>query len=291
VYEEFYGFSEKPFSILPDPSFLYLSKVHNRAITLLRYSLLSGQGFTVLSGEIGSGKTTLVNRLLEDLDEETRVGVLNFTQTGHAEILRWVAMTFGLTYEGKSEATLYDDFLHYLIGQYASGRKVVLIVDEAQNLGIKGLEKLRMLSNVNARKDYLLHMILVGQPELHSLIKAPQLQQLAQRVSVAYHLGPMKPDEAKEYIRHRLEVAGGDRELFEEEALDKVVEASGGVPRVINALCDLALVYGYSGGATRIDRRLMEDVSQDREAMGLSNVDGEPLAVDVSASRQTPGDR
>lgn len=274
MYEEFYGLREKPFSILPDPSYLYLSKAHNRAITLLRYSLLSGQGFTVLSGEIGSGKTTLINRLLEDLDEDIRAGVLSFTQSTPARILQWVAMTYGLDYEGKSEAQLYDDFLHFLIGEYGAGRKVVLIVDEAQNLGMAGLEKLRMLSNVNARKDYLLHMILVGQPELHSLIKSPQLKQLLQRVSVAYHLGPMKADEVRAYIRHRLEVAGGDPELFTEEALDAIVKGSGGVPRVINALCDLALVYGYSGGAGRIQLPVVEDVLDDRSQMGLESARG-----------------
>ena len=168
MYEEFYGLREKPFSILPDPSYLYMSKVHNRALMLLRYSLISGQGFTVLSGEIGSGKTTLINKLVDDLDEDIRVGVLSFTQVGSANIMEWVAMTFGLDYHGKSEAELYDIFLQFLISEYGAGRKVVLIVDEAQNMGMAGLEKLRMLSNVNARKDYLLHMILVGQPELRT---------------------------------------------------------------------------------------------------------------------------
>ncbi len=274
MYEKFYGLQEKPFSILPDPSFLYMSRVHNRALVLLRYSLVSGQGFTVLSGEIGSGKTTLINKLVEDLDDEVKVGVLAFTQTGSTDILEWVAMTFGLDYHGKTEAELYETFLRYLIQEYAAGRKVVLIVDEAQNMGVAGLEKLRMLSNVNARKEYLLHMILVGQPELRSLIKAPQLKQLLQRVAVAYHLDAMSDQEARQYVRHRIERAGGDPAIFSEQAVRLLLAAADGVPRVINALFDLALVYGYSAERKPVDVRIARSVLEDRAKMGLAGVGG-----------------
>ena len=176
MYEAFYGLRERPFSILPDPSYLYMSQAHNRALVLLKYSLVSGQGFTVLSGEIGCGKTTLVNKLVEDIGEESHIGVLSFTQVATEDITEWVCMTFGLDYHGKSESEIYETFLEFLIREYAAGRRTVLIIDEAQNLGMAGLEKLRMLSNVNARKEYLLHMILVGQPELKSLIQAPAAQ-------------------------------------------------------------------------------------------------------------------
>ena len=279
MYEEFYGLREKPFSILPDPSYLYMSKVHNRALVLLKYSLISGQGFTVLSGEIGSGKTTLINKLVDDLDEDIRIGVLSFTQVGSTNIMEWVAMTFGLDYHGKTEAELYETFLRFLISEYGAGRKVVLIVDEAQNMGMAGLEKLRMLSNVNASKDYLLHMILVGQPELRSLIKAPQLKQLLQRIAVAYHLDAMTDLEAKHYIEYRIEKAGGDPGLISEQAIRLLVAASDGVPRVINSLCDLALVYGYSAERNPVDVRIIRSVLEDRQNMGLT---GDRLAGNYS---------
>ncbi len=269
MYQKFYGLREKPFSILPDPSYLFMSKVHNRALVLLRYSLISGQGFTVLSGEIGSGKTTLVNKLIEGIDENVNLGVLSFTQNNPDNIIEWVAMTFGLDYQGKSEAELYELFLQFLISEYAAGRKVVVVVDEAQNMGLLGLEKLRMLSNVNARKEYLLHMILVGQPELRALMKAPELKQLLQRVAVAYHLSAMTDQEAKDYIKYRLEKAGGNASILSEDATRILVAASDGVPRVINALCDLALVYGYSSEKNPVDARIARSVLQDRQEMGL----------------------
>ncbi len=270
MYEEFYGLREKPFSILPDPSYLYLSKVHQRALVLLEYSLFSGQGFTILSGEVGSGKTTLINRLTAGLEDGARVGVMSFTHSSQNEIVEWVAMTFGLEYKGKTLAQLYETFMQFLVEEYAAGRKVVLIVDEAQNLGLAGLETLRMLSNVNARQEYLLHMILVGQPELRGLIKAPQLKQLLQRVSVAYHLSPMTEQEARHYIRHRIEQAGGDPGIISDQAAKLLVAASDGVPRMINTVCDLALVYGYSAGRNPVDVRIVRSVIEDRAKMGLA---------------------
>lgn len=271
MYEKFYGLREKPFSILPDPSYLYMSKVHNRALVLLKYSMVSGQGFTVLSGEIGSGKTTLVNKLIEESEDDIRIGVLSFTQTDTDSIMEWVCLTFGLDYRSKTEAEQYETFLNFLIQEYAAGRKVVLIVDEAQNLGLQGLEKLRMLSNVNARKEYLLHMILVGQPELRGLIKAPQLKQLLQRIAVAYHLEAMTDTESKQYIRYRMEMAGGDSSIFSEQAVQMIADASRGVPRVLNAICDLALVYGYSAERRPIDIRIIRSVMEDRSTMGLGS--------------------
>ncbi len=271
MYEAFYGLREKPFSILPDPSYLFMSKAHQRALTLLRYSLVSGQGFTVLSGEIGAGKTTLINKLLEGLDQEVTAGVLSFTQQGNGAILEWVAMTYGLEYSGKTEAELYESFMEFLVREYAAGRKVILIVDEAQNMGMAGLEKLRMLSNVNAQKEYLLHMILVGQPELRSLVKAPQLKQLLQRVAVAFHLEGMTLRETRNYIKYRLEKAGGDAAIFSDPAMRLLVAESRGIPRVVNSLCDLALVYGFSAERNPIDVRIARNVLEDRSKMGLAS--------------------
>jgi len=269
MYEQFFGLKEKPFTILPDPSYLYMSKGHAKALTLLRYSIIGRQGFTVVTGEIGSGKTTLINRLLEDLDEDVTVGLLNFTDPGAAELNEWIAMAFGLDYAGKSRTELYEDFISFLISQYAQGKYTVLIVDEAQNLVIKGLEKIRMLSNVNARKEHLLHLILVGQPQLRTLLRSVELEQLVQRVSVSYHLDRLSSRDAKAYVLHRLKIAGAAGSLFSPQALRILTEASLGVSRIINTLCDLALVYGFSAGKRRVDARIAKAVLVDREEMGL----------------------
>ena len=213
MYEKFYGLKERPFALLPDPSFLYMSKGHSTALTLLRYSIMNRQGFTVMSGEVGSGKTTLINRLLDEMETDLTVGLINFTHNSFGEMAEWISMAYGLAYKDKSKVELYDDFVQFMIREYAAGHPVVLIVDEAQNLGVKGLEEIRMLSNVNAQKDYLLHLILVGQPELQDLLQKPELRQLTQRVSVAYNLTPFSTEEVAAYIMHRMTVAGGNPDI------------------------------------------------------------------------------
>jgi general secretion pathway protein A len=269
MYERFFGLKEKPFVLLPDPSYLYMAEGHTKALTLLRYSIVGRQGFTVITGEIGSGKTTLLNQLLKDSEENVTVGLLNFTDPESADLSEWVAMAFGLEYRGKSRVELYEDFISFLIGQYAQRKYTVLIVDEAQNLVIKGLEKIRMLSNVNADKEHLLHLILVGQPELRDLMASPELKQLVQRVSVSYHLGPLSSREARQYVLHRLKVAGATDQIFSPQALRMLTDASKGVPRVINTLCDLAMVYGFSAGKHLIDVRIARSVLADRAEMGF----------------------
>lgn len=269
MYEAFYGLSEKPFALLPDPSFLYMSKSHQAALTLLRYSLQSRQGFTVVTGEVGCGKTTLINLMLDEIEDDVSVGLINFTQGGFGDLAEWVMMTYGLDYKNKSQVELYEGFVEYLIAEYAAGRRTVLIIDEAQNMGIHGLENVRMLSNVNAQKDYLLHLILVGQPELQSLLRLRQLRQLRQRVSVSYHLNSLSLKDSKAYITHRIKVAGGDPQIFSPKALTMLAESGDGTPRIINTLCDLALVYGYSAERDSIDVRIVRSVLRDRYQMGL----------------------
>jgi len=287
VYEGFFGLQERPFALLPDPAFLYLSKGHSTALTLLRYSLMNRQGFTVVSGEVGSGKTTLINRLLDEMKTGMTVGLINFTTRSFGEMAEWINMAYGLPYKNKGKVELYDDFVQFMIREYAAGRPVVLIVDEAQNLGIRGLEEIRMLSNVNAQKDYLLHVILVGQPELRSLLQSPQLRQLTQRVSVAYHLKRLTDDEVRQYILHRVTHAGGSAELFDPEAIRLVAAASDGIPRLVNTFCDLALVYAYSEEKTTVGTTEVRAVLEDRRRMGLpSGMEGSDLPL-VSAA--TPG--
>ena len=214
MYEQYFGLNEAPFALLPDPSFLYLSKDHGMALTLLRYSILNKQGFTVITGEVGSGKTTLINRIMDELDDDITVGLINFTHNSFGELAEWVLMAYGLEYKDRTKVEIYDEFVKFLIDEYGQGRRVVLIIDEAQNMGARTLEEVRMLSNVNAQKDYLLHLILVGQPELKATLERPELRQLAQRVSVFYHLGPLSLPEAQSYVKHRIASAGGSDELF-----------------------------------------------------------------------------
>jgi general secretion pathway protein A len=272
MYEHHYGLTEAPFALLPDPSFLYMSKDHSMALTLLRYSILNKQGFTVISGEVGSGKTTLINRILDELEDDITVGLINFTHNAFGELSEWVLMAFGIEYRNKSKVEIYDDFVKFLIEEYSKGQRVVLIIDEAQNMDARTLEELRMLSNVNAQKDYLLHLIILGQPELRMTLQKPALRQLAQRVSVFYHLGQLSLKEAQAYIAHRLEVAGGDPALFSLDAVRRIWKEAKGIPRIINTLCDLSLVYGFSASCNKIDVAIVAEVLKDRQKMGLQLV-------------------
>jgi general secretion pathway protein A len=270
MYENFYNLKESPFALLPDPSFMYMSKDHSMALTLLRYSILNKQGFTVITGEIGSGKTTLINKIIDELDSTITVGLINFTHNAFGELSEWVLMAYGLEYRGKSKVEIYDDFVTFLIDEYRKGQRVVLIIDEAQNMDPRTLEEVRMLSNVNAQNDYLLHLIILGQPELRSTLQKPELRQLTQRVSVFYHVSGLSLEETMAYVGHRLEVAGGDPNLFSPAAIEKIWMIADGIPRVINTLCDLSLVYGFSAATKLIDLEIVNEVIHDRNKMGLS---------------------
>ena len=279
MYETFYSFREKPFSLLPDPAFLFLARQHSTALAVLEYGLVNQAGFTVVTGEIGCGKTTLIRHVLNTLGQDITVGLLSNTQRG--ELLQWVLMAFGLDYRGKEKVALYETFLEFIIDEYAKNRRTVLIIDEAQNLGVDALEELRMLSNVNADKDQVLQLILVGQPELRATLSRPGLIQFAQRVAVDYFLVPLESEQIGSYIRHRLEIAGGDPALFKPEACQLVYHHSEGIPRLINLLCDTALVYGYAAGKQEIDVELVREVVQDK-AGSLLFARGRKLSVSAS---------
>jgi len=269
MYERFYGLKEKPFALRPDARFLYLAKHHMRALLLMEYGLTNEASFLLITGEIGSGKTTLIRCLLDRLDETLVVGLLSHTSRESGRLLQWVCLAFGLDVKGKEDVELYDDLVHFLIDVYAQGKRAVMIVDEAQNLGRTRLEELRLLSNLNSDEDFLLQMILVGQPELRDLMRTPQLRQLAQRIGGDYHIGGLTKDETAKYIAHRLQVAGGRPDMFSSGAMAIAYSCSRGIPRLINQLCDSALVYGYSDQRPTIDEALMEEVVRDRLAGGI----------------------
>jgi len=269
MYEAFYGLKEKPFSIQPDPEFLYMGKRHRLAYAMLEYGIQSRAGFSVICGDIGCGKTTLIRRLLNSMQDDLTVGVVYNAHRDIADLLEWVMLAYGQPYNIASPVERYDAFQQFLRGEYAAGRRAVLIVDEAQNLGVGALESLRMLSNINADKDQLLQIVLVGQPQLREMLNRPELQQLAQRISVDYYIPPLSGPEVALYVQHRLKVAGREDELFSAKALVRICEATRGVPRSINILCDTALVYAFSAEVDRVDLATIDEVLQDRREYGV----------------------
>ncbi|HET6157704.1 MAG TPA: AAA family ATPase [Dongiaceae bacterium] len=270
MYESFFGLKEKPFSLLPDPDFLFMSSKHSLALSILEYSLAGQAGFCAITGDIGSGKTTLIRMLLRRIGRDVTLGLISNTHSGLTDITAWALASFGRGTNAQTDAEIYQELMHFLIGEYGAGRRCVLIVDEAQNLTVEALEELRLLSNINADKDLLLQIILVGQPELLVKLKSPELAQFAQRISISYHLSPLTYLETRRYIRHRLEVAGAKRPIFNDMAIGIVQFFSGGVPRVVNAICDMALVYGLADNKTEIDLDVVLRVIGDRQASGVS---------------------
>jgi len=274
MYEKYYGLDKNAFSLLPDPGFLFMSRQHLMALTLLKYSLMSRHAFTVVTGEVGAGKTTLVNRLLEEIyDRSYRVGLINFTDQRIVQLWPWILRAFDIPYANKGTVRMYDDFLCFLEDERREGRSTVLVVDEAQNLAPKALESLRMLSNVNT-KETLLQLILVGQPEFRDTLKQRGFRQLNQRVSVFYRLDPLNQTETRDYIAHRLRVAGCKRRIFDPEAAALIWKESRGVARNINTLCDLALVYGFSNQKETVDADVVHEMLADRRDLAVQT---EPL--------------
>ena len=298
MYEEFFGLNEKPFSIQPDPSFLYWGRSHRLAYAMLEYGVLNHAGISVITGEVGCGKTTLIHRLLDQLSDTHTVALLSNIQAGRGDLLSWVLMGFGQAFAGKTHVELFAELQTFFIGEYAKGRRVVLIIDEAQNLSVDMLEELRMLSNINAGKDQLLQLILVGQPELKNLLNRPDMLQLAQRVGSDFHLTPLSREEVDAYLDTRLSIAGASRRIFEPEAVNLVADESRGVPRVINIIADTALVYAFSANEPKISAETVQSVIRDKSNYGVFGVAmdeniqiGESLPNDPASARsEGPGD-
>jgi general secretion pathway protein A len=268
MYEAFYGLREKPFSILPDPDLIYWCQSHRLAFAMLEFGVMNSAGFTVITGEIGCGKTTLIRYLLRRLDHHITACLISNTPRAQDELLPWVMMSLNLPFEGSYPA-LFKRFQHFLHEQYSMGRRTILIVDEAQNLGFDALEELRMQSNINTDKQQFLQIILVGQPQLKDMLRAPQLLQFAQRVSSDFDLKPLSADEVREYIDFRLRAVGSHHELFTDEACKIIAVTSRGIPRTINILCDTALVYGFAVGLHKITAELVETVIQNKNQFGV----------------------
>jgi general secretion pathway protein A len=259
MYEEFYGLKERPFTLIPDPDYLYLSPQHKLAKAYLEYGISQRVGFVVLTGEIGAGKTTLIKALIKNYSGNHRLGVLYQTSVGAEDLLELLLQEFEVRGRFTSRASRLAAFNQFLLTAYSRREHVVLMVDEAQNLGPEALEELRLLSNLQAGKDPLLQVILVGQSGLREKLKHPALRQLAQRIAVHYHLRPLDRLETKEYILFRIHHAGGSG-IFSDSALDRIYDYTRGVPRRINAWCDLAMVAGFAEGRQEIEADFIDTV-------------------------------
>ncbi|HYX73620.1 MAG TPA: AAA family ATPase [Steroidobacteraceae bacterium] len=257
MYLEPFKLKELPFRLSPDPQFLYLSKQHARAKAYMESTIWFTDGFVVITGEIGSGKTTLIESFLKEVPADVVVAQINQTQVSAIDFLQAVLVQFGFSPFKMRKGELISTLNNFLIEQYAAGRKVLLIVDEAQNLSMRVLEEIRMLSGVETTKEKVLRIILAGQPELNSKLDDPALEQLAQRVRLRFHLQNLSEAETQSYTQHRLDVAGaGDRELFTPDTFPEIYRYTGGVPRLVNTLCDTAMMAAYTadrGVVTRED--------------------------------------
>src|SRR5229473_2037233 len=268
MYEDYYGFAEKPFSLTPDPKYLYRSQSHANAFELLQYAIRRREGFVVVTGDIGTGKTTLCRALLEQIDRTTFTALVLNPFMSEEDLLKRILQDFGVISRDEMKAgrladvtkqELIDVLYDFLLGLIPLKASAVLIIDEAQNLPLQVLEQIRILSNLETDKEKLLQIILVGQLNLKTLLRSPQLRQLDQRVSIRYELKPLDIETVAAYVAHRLTIAGGSASVaFTAKALARVHRFSGGIPRLINLICDRALLAGFSARASRITHDMVK---------------------------------
>ena len=263
MYKEFYGFTTYPFSLTPDPRFLYLSKKHENCLHYLLYSLERGHGLIVLTGKIGTGKTLLLNLLVESLNEKTRRAHIVNTKLEFIDILKQISQEFGLESTAKSKIELLTNLKNFLFMCEKTNEKAVIIIDEAQDISVEVLEELRLLTNFETHEKKLLQIILVGQPQLEYRLKLPQLTQLAQRIGINCQLFPMNYYETKGYIEKRLAVAGAMYPIFTSQAMKKIFAYSKGIPRVINLICDTALLLSFCDEKRKIERTIIKQVMKE----------------------------
>ncbi|MGN6718728.1 MAG: ExeA family protein [Candidatus Binatia bacterium] len=266
LYQRHFGLTQAPFNVTPDPSFLYLTSSHREGLAQLQYGIEARRGFIVLTGEVGTGKTTLIQALLSELAERTQTAFI-FSSIGNAlELMRYVCEEFKLI-EPLQPARDFHDYIcllnDFLLRRYQQGQNAVLIIDEAQNLPSDVLESVRLLSNFETPKDKLLQILLVGQPELNDRLNAPQLRQLKQRITLRHHLRPLTANECHEYIRSRLKHARGSPAVFAPRAIETIYQYSGGLPRLINVICDNSMVNAYALDLEQIEPPLIQEVAED----------------------------
>lgn len=266
MYEKFYGLTEKPFNTTPDSKFFFPSAKHTEALSSLLYAITERRGFVVITGEIGAGKTTVTRTLLNKLDIATKVALITNTHLTPKELIVQILEELEIEYKPGGKQKLLSQLNAYLVRQLANDVNVVIIIDEAQNLAPKVLEEVRMLSNLETEKEKLVQIILIGQPQLKEKLNNPKLEQFKQRIALYYHLAPLSRQETDEYIRHRIKLAGaGQNEVFTSDAIDMLYSHSRGVPRIINLLCDSALLSGYIYDSRQITEKIIYEVVKERE--------------------------
>jgi type II secretory pathway predicted ATPase ExeA len=259
MYLEHFGLSAQPFRLTPDSDFLFMSQSHSRAKVYMDYTVWNREGFVVITGDIGCGKTTLIQKLLSELNENVVVAKIFQTQLDEVEFLQSVLVEFGLNPFNAKKVELLDMLNNFLIDQFLQRKQIVLIVDDANNLSMKVLEEIRMLAGLETRKEKILHVILVGQPQLIEMLDHPEMQQLMQRVKLRYHIRALTEQEVGDYIRHRLGIVGAsNRTLFQPDTLPLVYRYAGGIPRLINVLCDTALTCAYADNSPAVTTSVVE---------------------------------
>jgi len=273
MYRKFYRFRERPFEVTPDPKFVYLSEIHQEALAHLQYAVREGKGFCVITGEAGTGKTTLIRMLLSDLDGRVRSCFIFNPILDRADFLNYVCDDLGIKSDGmKSRGECLTALHNFLLDCFARDEKVFLIIDEAQSLEPVLLQEVRLLTNLETSKSKLLHVILLGQPELSKILAEPRFRPLKQRITVRYHLRPLNRKETKDYIQYRLKKAGSrDLSIFEDGAIREIYGYSKGIPRLINIVCDNALLTGFSREEKRIGKKIIREIVRDLEGPKKGN--------------------
>ena len=265
MYEQFYGLKENPFNVTPNPDYIYLGENHKEALAQLLYGVRKKKGFIVITGEVGTGKTTLIHYLLDKLDgnDHTKTAFLFNPKLTVNDFIQYILRDLGVRVQGQTKGEYLHHLHRYLLNVYRKDERVVLIVDEAQGLKPELLEEIRLLSNLETSRSKLLQIVLVGQPELDKTLSQPEFRQLRQRINLRYHLTPLSEKETREYIEKRLKIAGAKEPIFTEKAIKEVYRRSGGIPRLINILCDNALLNSYALDKQRVDEKSIREVSAD----------------------------
>ncbi len=267
MYTSFFGLQRNPFKLTPDPEFLFPSKEHQKALTYLNYGISSNTGFILVTGEVGTGKTTIIRKILKCLDEDIRIARVNNTLVTSEQLISMINDEFGLDTQGKDKTRMLRELSDFIISQYGQGFRTALIIDEAQNLSSELLEEIRLLSNLETDEAKLLQIILVGQPELKNILALPQLRQLRQRINISCHINPLNAPEMEDYVFHRLEVSGNRNAVsFEEGALNLIHDFSRGIPRLINIACDFSMLAAFSSETRQISSSMVSEVIEELES-------------------------
>jgi len=276
MYEKHFSFKHKPFELVPNPDLIFLSSTHKKAITCLDYGLKEKIGFILLTGEIGSGKTTIIRNFIKNLNGSVKLSRIHNTKISSEQLISMINEDFGLDIEGKNKTRLLSELNVFLIEQYSKNYQPILLIDEAQNLSPDLLEEIRLLSNLETDSAKLLQIILVGQPELKKILMLPELKQLRQRININYHIAPLTIDETAQYIKHRLTIAGNPEAIkLQEDMLPLVYQFSKGIPRLINILCDFVLLTAFVGGKEEVTVDIVREVVKDLKSNDSWNENGD----------------